>query len=34
MECFSLNKLNAEDFFTGEPGKYVKKGSGPRHFSR
>jgi len=27
MECFSLKRLSAEGFFTGDPGRYVKKGS-------
>jgi len=37
MERFSLKRLNAEglwgDSFAGDPGKYVKKGSGYGHFS-
>jgi hypothetical protein len=33
MECFSLKRLNAEGSFTGDPGRYVKKGSGYGHTS-
>jgi hypothetical protein len=33
MECFSLKRLTAEGSFTGDPGRYVKKGSGYGHIS-
>jgi len=37
MECFSLKRLSqwasGEGSFTGDPGRYVKKGSGYRHLS-
>jgi hypothetical protein len=28
MECSSLKRLSAEGSFTGDPGRYIKKGSG------
>jgi len=38
MERFSLNRLSAEGLwegsFTGDPGRYVKKGSGYGHLSQ
>jgi hypothetical protein len=33
MEHFSLERLSVEGPFTGDPGRYVKKGSGYRHLS-
>jgi hypothetical protein len=33
MERFSLKKLSAEGSFTGNPGRYVRKGSGYQHLS-
>jgi len=33
MERFSLKRLRAEGPFTGEPGRYVKKGSRYRQLS-
>jgi hypothetical protein len=35
MECFSLKRLSAEGYeegsFTGDPGRYVNKGTGYGH---
>ena len=33
MGCFSLKRLSVEGSFTGDPGRYVKKGSGYGHLS-
>jgi len=33
MEHFSLKSLSAEGSFTGDPERYVKKGSGYVHLS-
>ena len=33
MKRFSLRKLSAEGFFTGDPGRYVKKDPGYGHLS-
>ena len=33
MERFSLKRLSVEGFFSGDLGRYVKKGSGYRHLS-
>jgi len=33
MEHFSLKRLSAEGSFTGDPGRYVKKGSVYGHLS-
>jgi hypothetical protein len=34
MEHFSLKRLSMEGTFTGDPGRYVEKGSGYKHLSQ